>query len=134
MNKCLVLLMVITFYSLGNSCVLAEETRDIVRSTDMPGISGTKIGKSKNQGNMMMGHVRAAPALQVSGNIGLFFEDFETGGNGWKVTDGVWEIGDPILGPSSPHSGSNCAGTNLDGLYPDNARAKKRYAYVLASF
>ena len=124
MNRCLVLLMVIIFYSLSNACVFAEETRDIVRSTDMPGISGTKIGKSKNQGNMMMGHVRAAPALQVSGNIGLFFEDFETGGNGWKVTDGVWEIGDPILGPSSPHSGSNCAGTNLDGLYPDNARAR----------
>ena len=47
-----------------------------------------------------------------------FTEDFESGGTGWSVDNGVWEIGTPTSGPSACHSGSQCAGTVLDGNYP----------------
>jgi hypothetical protein len=53
-----------------------------------------------------------APAQEV------FVEDFESGGIGWSSDNGVWEIGTPTAGPAECHSGSQCAGTILDGSYP----------------
>ncbi|MCK4352606.1 choice-of-anchor J domain-containing protein [candidate division WOR-3 bacterium] len=63
------------------------------------------------------------PKVQVKPKVKeqVFLEDFETGGTGWTVTNGVWEIGTPTYGPSSAHNGSKCAGTNLGGYYPNNA-------------
>lgn len=49
---------------------------------------------------------------------GAFFEDFESGIGNWWVTNGVWEVGTPTVGPKSAYGGSNCAGTVLNGNYP----------------
>lgn len=83
-------------------------------------ISFTKIDKIKKLDDEI-NQVKAAPTLQVPNNTGLFFEDFETGEKGWKVINGEWEIGSPIVGPSSAYSGTSCAGTNLRGDYLDDA-------------
>lgn len=66
------------------------------------------------------------PKVQVISRVKeqAFSEDFETGGTGWTITNGVWEIGTPTYGPSSAHSGSKCAGTNLDGEYPNDASTR----------
>lgn len=53
----------------------------------------------------------------------IFFDDFESAGIGW-IHGGVqdeWEIGSPLVGPSSAHSGENCWGVDLDDTYNDNA-------------
>jgi len=50
----------------------------------------------------------------------FFSDDMENGENEWGTdghTDG-WALGTPTIGPT-PHSGTNCWGTNLDGNYPD---------------
>ena len=52
----------------------------------------------------------------------LFSEDFENGPVGWTHggSQDEWELGVPTFGPASAHSGANCWGTNLDGLYANN--------------
>lgn len=55
----------------------------------------------------------------------LFYEDFE-GGPGQWTHDGIqtkWECGSPTYGPDTPHSGTVCFGTNLDGPYENNSDA-----------
>lgn len=44
-------------------------------------------------------------------------EDFEDGIDPWFPETGVWQVGTPTAGPTSCHSGSQCAGTVLDGNY-----------------
>ena len=51
----------------------------------------------------------------------VFSEDFEGGWGSWSADNGVWDVGIPIVGPPSTHSGAICAGTILDGNYPDYA-------------
>ena len=52
-----------------------------------------------------------------------FSEDFEDGWGAWTndiIGSGQtrWEIGDPAgTGPGTAYQGSNCAGTNIDGVY-----------------
>ncbi len=43
---------------------------------------------------------------------------FETGWGDWYADRGVWQVGAPTAGPGGCHSGSQCAGTVLDGNYP----------------
>ena len=54
----------------------------------------------------------------------IFFDDFESGVNGWThggVND-EWEIGTPTnCGPANAYSGNNCWGTDLDSIYINNA-------------
>ena len=50
--------------------------------------------------------------------------DFESGWDGWSVSNGVWEIGAPTTGPGSAHSGSSVAGTILGGNYPRNTDSR----------
>ncbi len=45
-------------------------------------------------------------------------EDFELGVGDWSADNGLWQVGIPTNGPSSTHSGQNCAGTDLDANYP----------------
>lgn len=47
-------------------------------------------------------------------------EGFEEGWGDWGADNGVWEIGKPTVGPDICHIGTNCAGTVLNGNYPDN--------------
>ncbi len=47
-----------------------------------------------------------------------FSEDFELGIGDWYANNGVWEVGAPSAGPESCHSGTQCAGTVLNGDYP----------------
>ncbi len=44
-------------------------------------------------------------------------EDWEQGLGDWGVSRGTWEVGVPTSGPASCHSGTECAGTRLDGNY-----------------
>jgi hypothetical protein len=44
---------------------------------------------------------------------------FEYGWNDWSADNGVWEVGHPDS-VVIPHSGSNCAGTVLNGSYPNS--------------
>src|SRR5438445_646510 len=52
-------------------------------------------------------------------------QDFEGSTNGWTTggSANVWQIGKPTSGPGMAHSGTNCAGTILNGDYPDNVSA-----------
>jgi len=45
----------------------------------------------------------------------VFEEGFESGQDGWSISNGVWEVGE-----GSCYSGSQCAGTVLAGNYPPN--------------
>jgi len=54
----------------------------------------------------------------------VFSEDWESGIGSWFADNGVWEVGVPTVGPSSTHSGINCAGTVLNGNYPNNANTR----------
>jgi hypothetical protein len=49
-----------------------------------------------------------------------FTEDFESGIGPWFADNGVWQVGQATAGPGSCFSGSQCAGTVLDGNYPTN--------------
>ena len=51
----------------------------------------------------------------------IFTEDWESGIGTWEVSNGVWEVGIPTAGPTGTHSGVNCVGTILGGIYPPNA-------------
>ena len=51
-------------------------------------------------------------------------EGFEDGLGGWSADRGVWEVGVPTAGPSSPHGGTQCAGTILAGNYPGSADSR----------
>ncbi|MFH1700168.1 MAG: choice-of-anchor J domain-containing protein [Candidatus Zixiibacteriota bacterium] len=46
-------------------------------------------------------------------------ENFESGDVNWWVDRGQWQVGDPTSGPVSAYSGSNCAGTVLNGNYAE---------------
>ena len=48
-----------------------------------------------------------------------FTGDFEDGWGDWSADHGVWEVGTPTAGPEGAHGGSQCAGTVLDGNYPN---------------
>ena len=39
----------------------------------------------------------------------------------WEITSGVWELGNPTSGPKAAFTGTNVAGTRLDGNYPEGA-------------
>ncbi len=55
-----------------------------------------------------------------------YLQDFEVN-NGSYIPSGtpadLWEWGSPVTWPSACASGTKCWGTNLDGLYPNNANA-----------
>ena len=47
-----------------------------------------------------------------------FQENFETDNHTWRTNRGLWDIGIPINSDINPHSGSNCAVTDLAKNYP----------------
>jgi uncharacterized protein YjdB len=57
---------------------------------------------------------------QSQPGISIFSEDFEGGWGSWSASNGIWGVGLPSSGPSGCHSGVQCAGTVLNGDYPDN--------------
>nr|WP_319393901.1 hypothetical protein [uncultured Desulfobacter sp.] len=52
------------------------------------------------------------------------FEDNFDVTNNWSADNGVWEVGIPTSGPGSANSSTNCAGTILNGNYPDNTDSR----------
>ena len=46
-------------------------------------------------------------------------EGFESGLGDWRASRGLWQVGVPSAGPDSARGGTHCAGTVLDGDYPD---------------
>jgi hypothetical protein len=49
----------------------------------------------------------------------VYFENFAGGWGAWSADNGVWEVGTPsTVGPPACFSGSQCAGTVLNGNYP----------------
>jgi hypothetical protein len=63
----------------------------------------------------------AAPFVSVARADTVFDEDWESGIGNWYVTNGVWQVGVPTVGPDAVTSGVQCAGTVLDGDYPPNS-------------
>ncbi len=57
------------------------------------------------------------------GNV-LYEEHFEDENGLFTVSGGLWQWGQPVVGPSTTHSGINCWGTNLYGDYYDNSNAR----------
>jgi RHS repeat-associated protein len=51
-------------------------------------------------------------------------EDFAGGWGDWSADNGVWEIGTPSAGPAGCHSGETCAGTVLNGRYPQHTDSR----------
>jgi hypothetical protein len=49
----------------------------------------------------------------------IYDENFELGQGSWVIDNGVWQVGTPTYGPGNCHSGTKCAGTVLNGNYPD---------------
>lgn len=61
------------------------------------------------------------------GPVPLYTTDFESADLDvdWSTDNGVWEIGDPIdTAPTQCHSGVRCAGTVLNGNYPQNTQSR----------
>jgi hypothetical protein len=56
--------------------------------------------------------------IEIVTKVPQFTGDFETGWGDWSANRGVWQIGPPAAGPGACFSGTNCAGTILDGDYP----------------
>ena len=61
-----------------------------------------------------------ATAAPVATAQTIFSEDFNLGWNGWTSTNGNWDVGLPTAGPPDCPDGGWCAGTNLDGNYPNS--------------
>ena len=53
------------------------------------------------------------------------YQDFEKSWEGWYSDNALWQVGVPGAGPGVAHSGSNAAGTVLDGTVP--ARSMSRF-------
>jgi len=62
--------------------------------------------------------------VAVIGAVPPFSDDFEGGLADWSADMGVWEVGTPTAGPAACYSGSQCAGTVLDGFYPATASSQ----------
>jgi hypothetical protein len=60
----------------------------------------------------------------------VFHDDFESGWGSWWADNGIWDVGEPIVGPPGAHSGQWCAGTILDGNYPDHANTRLISSYI----
>ncbi len=59
-------------------------------------------------------------ATPASGNVLTYLSgNFEGGLGSWWVDNGIWEVGTPTSGPNGAYSGSDAAGTVLDGNYPN---------------
>ena len=57
--------------------------------------------------------------LRIVAKTPEFSGDFETGWDDWSADRGVWQVGIPTAGPGGCYEGSQCAGTVLDGNYPN---------------
>ena len=66
----------------------------------------------------------APPASAQLGTTVIFFDDFESGPDGWGPDNGVWEWGQPTDRPSEAQSPENCWGTVLDGDFPANINSR----------
>jgi len=54
----------------------------------------------------------------------IFSEDWEDEQGDWDVSNGVWQVGAPTAGSGGAHGGSQCAGTVLDGSYPNSTDSR----------
>ena len=91
---------------------------------DVYGLSyGTKyywrVNAANVCGNDSWSSVRNFTTVSNSTPVDTIYKcNFEYGWSGWSVDNGVWEVGhDSTVGS---HSISNCAGTVLNGNYPDD--------------
>jgi len=48
----------------------------------------------------------------------IYEVDWESGIGFWAADNGLWQVGTPTAGPTNCFSGTQCAGTVLDGNYP----------------
>jgi hypothetical protein len=62
--------------------------------------------------------------LQIIKKSPAFTGDFETGWVDWSASNGVWQIGTPSSGPSQCYEGTQCAGTILNGNYPQSTDSR----------
>ena len=61
-----------------------------------------------------------------------FGNDWESGIGNWSADNGLWQVGTPTtVGPASCFSGTQCAGTVLDGNYPPTTDSRLISASVI---
>ncbi|MEQ6340597.1 MAG: choice-of-anchor J domain-containing protein [Gammaproteobacteria bacterium] len=53
-----------------------------------------------------------------------YADGFESGLGDWSADNGMWEVGAPTAGPAACHSGTQCAGTVLNGNYPEDTQGR----------
>jgi VWFA-related protein len=97
-----------------------------IKDVDLTAYAGQTIRLAFN-------HI-AAPCCESSGwyiddirivvKTPQFSGDFEAGWGDWSAENGVWQIGTPTAGPEACHEGSQCAGTMLDGNYPESTDSR----------
>jgi len=58
--------------------------------------------------------------MQPRASTQIWEETFESGSTSWDI-NGCWGIGQPTTGPAGGYNSVNCAATNLEGNYPNNA-------------
>jgi len=62
--------------------------------------------------------------IEIVSKLPAFSGDFESGWDDWSASRGVWQVGVPGSGPDDCFAGSQCAGTILDGNYPDATNSR----------
>lgn len=61
----------------------------------------------------------ASTLAQAQSIYATNFENFTAKNlRGWTIDNGVWAIGNPVLGPEAAHEGTQCAGVGLNNNYP----------------
>jgi Secretion system C-terminal sorting domain len=60
----------------------------------------------------------------IFGQETIFVEDWETGIGSWYADNGLWEVGQPTVGPDSVYLNANCVGTLINSNYPSNANTR----------
>ena len=99
----------------GSNWIAIEETTNFDFTVQVPFAQAYKLSDRvqlcawfrDEQGNISD---RICDSIQI-GN------DWESGIGNWSADNGVWQVGTPTAGPESCFSGTQCAGTVLDGNY-----------------
>jgi hypothetical protein len=61
----------------------------------------------------------------------VYGNDWSNGQGNWAADNGVWQVGAPSAGPDDCFTGSQCAGTVLDGAYPQRTLSRLISASIL---
>lgn len=118
------------------SAVDGSGTRRLVTVSGISGYGSVILTMNAGAVQDLNGNPSAGPASAiyvVPCGATSFFDDTESGSNGWTVSSSsIWQLGTPTYGPPAAHSGTRCWGTVLNGTYPSMMNAWLKSQYVAA--